>query len=125
MMKMKTKSKHIPRPMPEPPMPIPDPEPPPSPMKKIIVVIFVAALVLSCSLLTQKPEPQVCEADYYRGVYTLCMVLNAQMAKNGATSLVDCETLVVQAIEKDWHDLEAPGFEWPLQEPVSGTSARR
>ena len=93
-------------------------------MKKVIVVIFVAALVLSCGL-TPNVEPQTCEADYYRGVYTLCMVLNAQMVKGGSTQLVNCETLVVQAIEKDWHDLEAPGFEWPPQEPVSGASVRK
>ena len=93
-------------------------------MSKIIVIIFAAALVLSCAL-TPNVEPQTCEADYYRGVYTLCMVLNAQAAKSGATQLVDCETLVVQAIEKNWHDLDAPGFEWPPPEPVSGASVRR
>ena len=114
-------------------MPIPDPDPPPSPMKKIlrkdadIVLLLIAglAVLLSCSMLAPKPELQSCEADYYRGVYTLCMVLNAQAVKGGATQLVDCATLVMQAVEKDWHDLDAPGFEWPLQEPVSGASVRK
>ncbi len=92
-------------------------------MKKIII-IFAAILVLSCSL-TPKPEPQTCEADYYRGVYTLCMVLNAQVAKGGSTRLVDCGKLAEEAMEKGWHDLDAPGFEWPPEQDVSGSSARR
>ena len=93
-------------------------------MKKIVVIIFIAALILSCSL-TPKPESQTCEADYYRGVYTLCMVLNAQMAKSGVTSLVDCGKLAEEAMEKGWHDLDAPGFEWPPEQDVSGSSVRR
>ena len=105
-------------------MPIPDPEPP-NGLRIYLVVILVAMLALACTLFTPNTEPQACEADYYRGVYTLCMVLNAQAVKGGATQLVDCATLVMQAVEKDWHDLDAPGFEWPLQEPVSGASVRK
>ena len=108
-------------------MPIPDPDPP-EPLNAlwwVLGVIFAATLTISCVLFTPESEPQACEADYYRGVYTLCMVLNAQAVKGGATQLVNCETLVVQAIEKDWHDLDAPGFEWPPQEPVSGIRAKR
>ena len=93
-------------------------------MSKIVVVIFAAALVLSCAL-TPNVEPQTCEADYYRGVYTLCMVLNAQMVKGGSTQLVDCATLVEAAVEKGWHEKEAPGFDWPPDQDVSGASVRR
>lgn len=115
------RSKHIPPPMPEPPMP--EPEPPDS-FRLYLAVVFVAALALGCSLLTPA-EPQTCEADYYRGVYTLCMVLNAQTAKGGSTRLVDCAKLAEEAMEKGWHDLEAPGFEWPPEQDVSGSSVRR
>ena len=101
-------------------MPVPDPDPPPSPMKKIVVVIFAAALVLSCAL-TPNVEPQACEADYYRGVYTLCRVLNSV----GVTEFIDCDTLIEQTIEKGWYELEAPGFEWPTKQDVSGLSVRK
>ena len=93
-------------------------------MKKIIIIL-AAILVLSCSTLTPKVEPQTCEADYHRGVWTLCMVLNAQMAKSGASNFIDCATMVEMAVEKGWYDLDAPGFEWPPEQDVSGTSARR
>ena len=63
------------------------------------------------------------EADYYRGVYTVCMVLNAKMAENGATNLIDCDELVRAAIERGWYEREAPGFEWPPEQDVSLTDA--
>ena len=93
-------------------------------MSKIIVIVLAGLIFLGCAL-TPKVEPQTCEEDYYRGVYTLCMVLNAQAVKGGASSLVDCNKLVEEAIEKDWSDLESPGFEWPPEQDVSGSSARR
>ena len=116
-----------PLPMPEPPMPIPDPEPPEpltSPLWLVFGVIFVAALVLGCAL-TPNVEPQTCEADYYRGVYTLCMMLNAETAKGGSTRLVDCVGFVEAVGEKGWYERESPGFEWPIDQDVSGTSVRR
>ena len=131
------KSKHTPPPMPEPPMPVPDPDPLPSPKSKMTRFVIAIAIIgaLGCGIANPippispispvaTPEPQTCEADYYRGVYTLCMVLNAQTAKSGSTQLVDCNKLVEEAVEKDWYELEAPGFEWPLPELVSGLSVR-
>ena len=93
-------------------------------MSKIIVIVLAGLIFLSCAL-TPKVEPQACEADYYRGVYTLCMVLNAQAVKDGASSLIDCNKLVEEASEKGWSDLDAPGFEWPPEQDVGGTSVRR
>lgn len=96
----------------------------------LLIAIVAWASITGCFLVPllwpePKSEPQTCEEDYYRGVYTLCMVLNAQMVKGGASSLMDCGKLVEEAVEKGWHEKEAPGFEWPLPEPVSGLSARR
>jgi len=91
--------------------------------KYFIVLVWVWVLVLGCVLLTPKPEPQTCEADYYRGVYSLCMVLNAEMAKKGSTNLVACDILVKEAIGLGWYERAAPGFEWP-RENISGMSAR-
>ena len=94
-------------------------------MHRLAIVIVGFIFVLSCSLLTPKPEPQTCEADYYRGVYSLCMVLNAEMSKNGSTNLVACDILVKEAIDLGWYERAAPGFEWPRpsEQDVSGTDA--
>ena len=108
-------------------MPIPDPEPP-EPLNAlwgVFGVVLAATLAISCVLLPPKAEPQACEADYYRGVYSLCMMLNAETAKGGSTRLVDCVGFAEAVREKGWYESEAPGFEWPPVEPVSGASVRR
>lgn len=112
-----TKSSYYPTP-PPPPAPTPDPGPDDDANLRVVLVGFIIGLiifVLSCSLLASKPEPQTCEADYYRGVYSLCMVLNAEMSKNGSTNLVACDILVKEAIDLGWYERAAPGFEWPRE----------
>ena len=63
-----------------------------------------------------------CEADYYRGIYTLCMVFNIRIANTGSTTFVDCDDLIKEASENHWYEKDAPGFEWA---PIGINSVRQ
>ncbi len=78
----------------------------------MIKFVLALLLLLACGALLPR-APQTCEADYYRGVYSFCMVLNAKAVEGGSTRFVNCDELVKDAIDRSWHDREAPGFEWP------------
>ena len=92
-------------------------------MRFLLLVLLLSACVplpTPCPVCDcQCPEPEPCE-DYVRwylqGVYSLCMILNAESARSGGTRFVDCVELVKVAHDLKWHELDAPGFEWPPEE---------
>lgn len=75
------------------------------------------------ALVLDSPHTEYNDAEaYYRGVYSFCMVLNAQAMENGADRFFDCNEMVKSAYRLKWHERDAPGFEWPLKEDLSELS---
>ena len=85
------------------------------------LIILLALLLSACVPLSLgSPDCAHTEYDdaeaYYRGVYSFCMVLNAQAMQNGADSFFNCDEMVKSAYQLKWHERDAPGFEWPPEE---------
>ena len=90
----------------------------------LLVLLLAACIPITsdsacpeCTPCTQSHKHTEYEAEaYYRGVYSLCMLLNAKALEGGATRFVDCTEMVKVAHDLKWHEREAPGFEWPPEE---------
>lgn len=57
------------------------------------------------------------ESNYYKGVFATCNVANLRSLMIGIL-IFDCDALLKRAYKLNWYELEAPGFEWPLQESL-------
>jgi len=86
-------------------------------------ILLLALLLSACvPFLTSDSAPAIPHTEYgdveayYRGVYSFCMVLNAQALKSGADRFFNCNEMVKSAHRLKWHEREAPGFEWPPDE---------
>lgn len=83
----------------------------------LLILLLVACVPLpascpECTLSHKHTEYGDTEA-YYRGVYSFCMVLNAQALESGADRFFDCNEMVKSAYRLKWHERDTPGFEWP------------